>query len=151
LYVLMLAFAGCGNAYKATEEQMRHLWVREYPGVAKDSIFARAMRWAEGREASKDLIVEYRDSETGTIITRGKKADIYRIDKGKGTHVEGGIDYAMVLDAGDGKARFEFTFFPLIHGAVSEGYYEYAVVHQAARKEFENIRNELSFVVTGKK
>ena len=87
----------------ATQEEMTHEYIVEYPVLTKDVIFSRTMKWIANNFKSAKQVIEYQDKEAGSIVGNGV-TDI----KAEGALVGVELEFTMNVDIKDYKARCRF-------------------------------------------
>jgi hypothetical protein len=150
LAAVVLLFTGCGGIKQATAEQMKHEWFREFPGVSRDVIFDRAVRWTAQNFISNGRIIEIADRKTGSIVANGIKTRVFHVPEDR-TWVDGDMKYTMTLDVKDGVARFSYTFKVLTDGGKeNRDAASYKDVNLAAHRELEAVTDCISNTIAKK-
>jgi len=97
--ILALSICGCVQQ-EATREEMNHEYIIDYPGVQKNVIFTRSLKWIANNFKSSKAVIEYQDTASGSIIGNGAAP----------TSFFAGPDmlFTMNIDVRDGRARYRF-------------------------------------------
>lgn len=88
---------------KATTEEMTHEYVIDYPGITKDEIFERAIKWIALNFKSAKQVIDYQDKSAGSIIAKGILPEVSL----EGRYVD--ISFTLSIDVKENKARYVFT------------------------------------------
>lgn len=126
-------FAGCVSQKAATKEEMTHEYIVDYPGLTKDVIFNRTLKWIANNFRSSKSVIEYQDKDAGSIVGNSTMT------------IQVGIEatFTMNLDIKDSKARYRF---------INLGFYFKGSIvefpsdqwwHRAAKNKFDSIVNSL--------
>lgn len=98
LFLSCLFIFGCGSSKLATEDQMKHEFIKEYPGITKAQIFERSQRWIAQNFKSAKQVIDLTDKDAGMIVAKGKIIDI---DWGGGfmndNLMKGSLDFTLTL------------------------------------------------------
>lgn len=139
--LIVFIFISCASSQKATEEQMKHEYIKEFTGISKDEIFDRSMRWITQNFKSAKSVVDYEDKSAGTIVAKGIIPDI-----DLGGVFNANLGFTLTIDIKDGKARFKYdNLIPIDPNSGQEvpKMTSYERVHIKANKEFDKLTEEI--------
>lgn len=131
---------------RATDKELKHEIIKEYPNVGKDKIFDAAMRWISLNFKSAKSVIDYQDKTAGTIVAKGILGDL-----DIGTMFNYALGFTLTFDAKDGKARYNFTNLEVLDKTtydVLSNEPGSKNVHIAAQKEFEKIEKGISDMIS---
>lgn len=104
LLIVLLSFSGCVSQQVATKEEITHEYIVEYPGLTKDLIFNRTLKWIANNFRSAKQVIEYQDKEAGSIVGNG----ITPI-KAEGALLKGvDMAFTMNIDIKENRVRYRF-------------------------------------------
>jgi len=122
---------------EATNEEMNHEFVVDFPGLQKQQIFDGTLKWIAKNFRSAKAVIEYQDKESGSIIGNG----IVPFNA-EGAWVGGNLSFTMKVDTKDEKARIRFI--NLMHSTIgSEPMPDVKSYHIPAQKKFADLVESL--------
>lgn len=101
--VLLLCTFGPILAQDVPSKELTHEFIVPFPGIRKDKIFERVVRWLENNLRSPKPVIDKEDAEAGTIVGNGTTEM-----RAEGDSVDVRLAFTITTDVRDGKARFRF-------------------------------------------
>jgi len=101
--ILLLCTIGPVLAQDVPPKELTHEFIVPFPGLRKDKIFERVVRWLENNLRSPKPVIDKEDEESGSILGNGTAE--MRAD---GDSVDVRLAFTISTDVRDGKARFRF-------------------------------------------
>jgi hypothetical protein len=148
MIALLLLFAtGPMLAQDIPLKELTHEFIVPFPGLRKDKIFERVMRWMENNLRSPKPVIDKEDAEAGSIVGNGTAE--MRAD---GDSVDVRLAYTITTDVRDGKARFRFIDLEvtLAPDAGWEAMPADTLWHRPAQKKFNAVVERLTEYVKGR-
>lgn len=148
-FAVPILYFGCASSKPASQEEMKHEYVKEYPNITKDQIFDRAMRWITQNFKSGKSVIDYQDKQVGTIIAKGIIPDVNFGGIGNAN-----LGFTLTIDIKDGKARFDYNNLVPIdpeNGQEKPSMSNYERVHKNSVKQFDKMTNEISTAILNNK
>jgi Domain of unknown function (DUF4468) with TBP-like fold len=137
--VAAIATSGCATPEFATNEEMKHEFIVALPGMKKEELFEKTLKWIALNFRSAKAVVEYQDKETGSVIGNGSTK--VTLD-GLFTPYTADLLFTMNVDIRDEKARVRFLNLETYSATGSAGIIavpNYAIWHRPAQQEFTDL------------
>jgi hypothetical protein len=99
----LLAGAGHAAAQEATGEDMNHDFIINLPGVPRQEIYDRTMKWITNNLRSPKAVIRSEDPETGSIVANGVTTMT-----AEGDSIPSGLAFRLSVDVREGKERVRF-------------------------------------------
>ncbi len=136
----LLVMTGRAEGQEATKEEMNHDFIFDLPGLPRQEIYDRTMKWIANNLRSPKAVIQSEDPETGSIIANG--ATTITAD---GDSVPAGLAFRMSVDVREGKERVRFLDLQISRDP-NEGWDEIpgdGAWHRGAQKRFLLIARNL--------
>jgi hypothetical protein len=100
---VMLVMTTAGLAQEISPKELTHEFIVAFPGMRKDKIQEKVMRWLENNLRSRKPVIESEDAEKGFVAGNGTVEM-----RASGDSVDVRVGFTINADVRDGKARFRF-------------------------------------------
>ena len=122
-------------------KEMTHEFIVPFPGVRKEKIFERVVKWLENNLRSPRPVIEKEDEEAGTIAGNG----VTEL-RAEGDSADVRLAFIITSDVRDGKARFRFINLEIFAGPENgwETMPQDTTWHRPAQKKFSAIVTKLT-------
>jgi Domain of unknown function (DUF4468) with TBP-like fold len=140
---LSVLLCGCVSQQMATKEEMTHEYIIEYPGLTKDVIFTRTLKWIANNFKSAKHVIEYQDKDAGVIVGNGV-TDI----KAEGALLGVNLEFTINIDIKDYKARYRFINLNTLFDGSSNPMPNTQAWHRPAKLKFDEIVGSLKAATT---
>jgi hypothetical protein len=146
--VLLFCFTGPMVAQDIPQKLPTHEFIVQFPGLRKDKIFERVVRWLENNLRSPKPVIDKEDEESGTIVGNGMTEM-----RAGGDSVDVRLTFTIATDVRDGKARFRFLDLEITSGpdAAWETMPADTLWHRPAQKKFGAVVERLTEYVKSRK
>ncbi len=146
--VLLFCITGPMLAQDIPQKLLTHEFIVPFPGLRKDKIFERVVRWLENNLRSPKPVIDKEDAESGTILGNGTSEM-----RAEGDSVDVHLAFTIATDVRDGKARFRFLDLEVTSGpdAAWETMPADTVWHRPAQKKFGAVVERLTEYVKTRK
>ena len=99
----LLALTGRAQGQEATSAEMNHDFIYGLPGLSRQEIYDRTMKWITNNLRSRKAVIQSEDPETGSIVANGAATMT-----AEGDSVPVSLAFRMSVDVREGKERVRF-------------------------------------------
>ncbi len=136
--ILSLFFLGCATQQQATSEEMNHTFILNYPGVSKNVLFEKTIKWIGINFRSAKATIDVKDKEAGSIIAKGFLDNV-----DYGGLINGNCFFTLMADIKEGKERLIFVPNSIRMMDVEQSFSDASNMHRGVQKEFIKMETSL--------